>query len=64
MIFCDIPDLEQDLSELRAWLHTVENRLLPLCIRPSWGLDTLEDKLREHQVSTIPFYEQLLLVTW
>ena len=45
------PDLEQDLNGLRTWLHDVESRLLPLCVRPHWNTAELEAKLKEHQVS-------------
>ncbi len=51
-ICCVFSDLEQDLNGLRKWLHDVENRLLPLCVRGNWEKGELEAKLKEHQVNS------------
>lgn len=45
-----LKDLQEDFDYLLKWLQGVENRLLPLCIRNSWSVTEIEEKLIDNQI--------------
>lgn len=52
-INCFFVDLEEDLNNLRRWLHSVEGTILPLCLKPEWTIEQLRQKLQDHQVGVM-----------
>lgn len=44
-----LKDLEEDLTELRKWLHGVETQLDPMSMRDNSDIEDLQGKLKEHQ---------------
>ena len=54
-------DLEEDLTELRKWLHGVETQLDPLSFRDNLDNEALQIKLKEHQVSVLIYFTNLIM---